>query len=887
MLLRHPQTLTPGAIPGPRRPAAATTRTMTSSPTGTPVRAQRLPVGPRPAQVMVSEKEPGALLAQAHTTAVGALGAISSGRARTAGDRRRMRAAATRAAEMYRTYLEGAAPSDPQRPSAMDRYRGLLQALHALRNAPPATTVTTATPGTTATPATTVTTATSTPVTTTTATATPGAAPASPGAGAGALGALLAAIGGQGGLMGAFPAQTATTPPTTVSATTTTPTAVPTTTASGAATAATRERAQQARRTDNASAGGGGAAGGGGGGMGTGGGLDEDAHLRERVRAFRITDRCRMRGFRQLAGGAAYEQLMRTYAVEPYRYATIGAELALRTGILLFGPPGTGKSSFAEAVAVELTGPDGRAAPFYNLTPGDLFSRYLGESERLVRLLFEEARRDTEGGRRPVVVFVDEFEGLFVAGGGGGDAGGGVSAGLRTELNRQLQGVGTENRGIVFLAATNFPEALPPAIVERFLLRLYVGLPDQPVVRQIVQTRLDRMGPARHLFSEEDVLAMVDFLFTGFYSPRAIDGVFDVMAYEAGRRAVDLLTAGDAAPGATYLLHMIRDIASEPHLVSVGGGARCLLMRRDRNAFIPLWQERDNRITEQIGDYRLPARPMTDVAAPDPAPAAPAPGPVRYRVSPTVPDAYRVVVRKRWEPLRADPVAGAYGDAAAAADGGGLARGRWRYEYLLQQPPENPETLLPVGAATFRGMPRLSLAGQNADELPSLVGLAQLRLADFWDATGSVRPVPLTNGLALLRFLTQYGAAAVPSAAGRPDAAQLLVQAVQHSAQVGALSPADTELVNRVLGPAPPAPAPPPRSGTAQIPSPPPGPTAVAPGASPLGPSVPIAGTPAELSQLLQQRAGGNLTTFPFDPATYTLVPTMSTAMPGTTEVAS
>jgi vacuolar protein-sorting-associated protein 4 len=138
-------------------------------------------------------------------------------------------------------------------------------------------------------------------------------------------------------------------------------------------------------------------------------------------------------------------------------------------GILLYGPPGTGKSFLAKAVATEADG------TFFSVSSSDLVSKWQGESERLVRNLFEMARE-----AKPSIVFVDEVDSLCGSRDGGGGGGGSESARrIKTEFLVQMQGVGKSHDGILVLGATNTPWSLDPAIRRRFEKRIYISLPDE------------------------------------------------------------------------------------------------------------------------------------------------------------------------------------------------------------------------------------------------------------------------------------------------------------------------------------------------------------------------------------------------------------------------
>jgi spastin len=150
------------------------------------------------------------------------------------------------------------------------------------------------------------------------------------------------------------------------------------------------------------------------------------------------------------------------------------------TGLLMYGPPGNGKTMLATAVAAECK------ATFFNVSCSSLVSKFHGDSEKVVKALFAIARE-----RAPSIIFIDEIDSLLGARNQSGEHE--ASRRLKTQIMVEIDGVASKlsTARVVVIGATNCPEDLDDAVIRRLTQRIFVGPPDAKA-RAVLIARLLR-----------------------------------------------------------------------------------------------------------------------------------------------------------------------------------------------------------------------------------------------------------------------------------------------------------------------------------------------------------------------------------------------------------
>jgi proteasome-associated ATPase len=208
-------------------------------------------------------------------------------------------------------------------------------------------------------------------------------------------------------------------------------------------------------------------------------------------------------------------------AVElPYLHAELFSEHQLQPpkGILLYGPPGCGKTLIAKAVAnslakrvAEKTGNDKTRSYFLNIKGPELLNKYVGETERQIRLIFQRAREKSEEGV-PVIVFFDEMDSLFRT------RGTGISSDIESTIVPQLLAEidGVESlKNVIVIGASNREDLIDPAILRpgRLDVKIKIERPDEASAKAIFLRYLTPelpIAPAELVTARGDTAAAID-----------------------------------------------------------------------------------------------------------------------------------------------------------------------------------------------------------------------------------------------------------------------------------------------------------------------------------------------------------------------------------------
>ena len=197
-------------------------------------------------------------------------------------------------------------------------------------------------------------------------------------------------------------------------------------------------------------------------------------------------------GYEQIGGLGNQIEAIRDAVELPYLYPDLFREHELRPpkGVLLYGPPGCGKTLIAKAVAnslakkvAEVTGQAAGKSFFLNIKGPELLNKYVGETERQIRLVFQRAREKASEGT-PVIVFFDEMESLFRTRGSGVSSD--VENTIVPQLLAEIDGVeGLEN--VVVIGASNREDMIDPAILRpgRLDVKIKIERPDAEAAKDI------------------------------------------------------------------------------------------------------------------------------------------------------------------------------------------------------------------------------------------------------------------------------------------------------------------------------------------------------------------------------------------------------------------
>ncbi len=216
----------------------------------------------------------------------------------------------------------------------------------------------------------------------------------------------------------------------------------------------------------------------------------------------------------------------------PKKYVDIGARIP--KGILMVGPPGTGKTYLSRAVAGEA------GVPFYTISGSDFVEMFVGVGASRVRDLFKEAKKNS-----PCIVFIDEIDAVGRRRGAGLGGGNDEREQTLNQLLVEMDGFDV-NEGIIIMAATNRPDILDPALLRpgRFDRRVLVGMPDSHEREEILKVHLRNKKVADDV--DMDALGRQ----TAGFTPADLENMANeaaLLTARANRTEIDMPTFEEAA----------------------------------------------------------------------------------------------------------------------------------------------------------------------------------------------------------------------------------------------------------------------------------------------------------------------------------------------------